>query len=107
MEDAIMIYKLRFVQRFHKKDQELFLQLEKKFIELEKNDPQMPIGRRFVPVSAKEPTNTLIWEAEFPSLEAAIAGLQTIEGNTTHDALLEQQIGCMSETYTELYRELE
>lgn len=102
-----MTFKLRFVQRFHKKDQELFLQLEKKFIMLEQNDPKMPKGRRYQPISAKEPTNTLIWEAEFPSLEAAIAGLQAIEGNTTHDALLERQIGCMSETYTEIYKELE
>lgn len=101
-----MAYKLRFVQRFYKKDQELFLNLEKKFIELEKEDAQMPLGRRYLPVSAKEPTNTLIWEAEFPSLEAAAAALQTIEGNTAHSSLLEQQIGCMSETYTEIYKEL-
>lgn len=101
-----MAYKLRFVQRFHKKDQELFLNLEKNFIELEKKEPRMPVGHRFLPISAKEPTNTLIWEAEFPSLEEAIAALQTIEGNAEHDALLNQQIGCMSETYTETYKEL-
>jgi hypothetical protein len=102
-----MAYKLRFVQKFHKADQELFLKLEKNFIELERKDPRMPVGRRYLPISAKEPTNTLIWEAEFPSLEAAIVALQTIEGNSEHDALLDQQIGCMIEAYTELYKELE
>lgn len=102
-----MTYKLRFVQRIKKEEQELFLQLEQQFVQLEQSDPQMPVGRRFLPVTGKEPSNTLIWEAEFPSWELATSALRAIEENEMHGALLERQIRCMGDTYTEIYRELD
>ena len=101
-----MGYKLKFTQTFDKCDQEAFLALEKKFIELEFNEPALVKGRRYVPVFGKEPTNTLIWEAEFPTLEEAVALLQRIEQSAGHDALLEEQIGYMKDYYMEILREL-
>lgn len=100
------MYRLRFVQRIKKEDQERFLEIEKKFIALEQADPSMPHGRRFVPLAGREPTNTLIWEGDFASCEEAMAALASIEANDTHTQLLQEQIGCMVDTYTELYRSI-
>lgn len=101
-----MMYKMRFVQYFDKSDSEAFLKLEKKFVDLENETPEMTNGRRYVPVIGREPTNCMVWEAEFPSMEAAVQALHTIEQNDTHDALLEEQIRFMRDTYVEIYQEL-
>lgn len=100
------MYKLRFVQEIKKGNQERFLELEKKFIELEMKDSDMPNGRRYIPIMGKEPTNTLIWEAEYETLEETMRALETIEANDEHAALLAEQIGCMRRTWTELYKSI-
>lgn len=100
-----MRYRLRFVQKFEKKHQEAFLHLEKKFIELEKQVPGFPRGQRFLTVSGKEPSNVLIWESDFDSMEETLQALHTIESNSLHDDLLAEQITYMSDTYTEILRE--
>lgn len=102
-----MVYKLRFVQKFKKANQALFLQIEKKFIELEKTEPGFPSGKRFLPVTGKEASNTLIWEAEFSSMEDVVSALHTIEDNTQHDELLAEQIEYMSDTYSEIYKQFQ
>lgn len=101
-----MAYKMRFVQYFDKRDSEMFLNLEKKFVELEEKTPDMKNGRRYVPVIGKEPTNTMIWEGEFETLEAAIEDLKVIQGSSEHDDLLDEQIKYMRDTYVEIYEEL-
>jgi hypothetical protein len=101
-----MVYKMRFVQYFDKKDSEAFLKLEKEFIYLEEKTPDMKKGRRYIPVMGKEPTNTMIWEAEFDSMETAIAALKVIEESSEHDELLDKQIRFMRDTYVEIYKEL-
>lgn len=98
------MYKLRFVQEIKKEYQDRFLEIEKKFIELEEKDPSMPRGKRYLPVMSKEPTNTFIWEAEYETMEKAMRMLQAIEDNDSHTALLAEQIGCMARTWTELYK---
>ena len=98
------MYKLRFVQEIKKEQQDRFLEIEKKFVALEENDPTMPRGRRYLPVMGKEPTNTFIWEAEYETLEEAMRMLEAIESNDTHTALLTEQVGCMARTWTELYK---
>jgi hypothetical protein len=100
-----MAYKLRFVQKFEKANQSSFLKIERLFIELEKSMPDFPIGKRFLPVTGKESTNTLIWEADFEDLEKAVDALQVIESNSMHEKLLAQQIEFMLDTYTEIYKE--
>lgn len=66
----------------------------------------MKKGRRFVPIIGREPSNTLIWEAEFESLASATQALTAIEENAEHDALLEKQTPFMRDAYAEIYREI-
>lgn len=102
-----MVYKLRFVQNFDKSNADVFLTLEKKFIELEKKTPEMKVGKRYMPVIGKEPTNTMIWEAEYDTAEEAFEALRIIENSDEHDALLEEQIRYMRDAYVELYKSLD
>ena len=101
-----MVYKMRFVQYFDKRDSDSFLTLEKKFIQLEEKTPEMKAGRRYISVIGREPTNTMVWEAEFDSMEDAITALKVIEDNSEHDDLLDEQIQFMRDTYVEIYKEL-
>ena len=101
-----MIFKLRFVQYFDKRNEKGFLEAEKLFMLLEKKENDMTKGRRFVSVLGREPSNALIWEAEFESLESATRALTTISENAEHDALLEKQTPFMRDAYAEIYREL-
>lgn len=102
-----MPYKMRFVQYFDKKDADEFLKLERKFIELEKRTSSMANGKRYVPVIGREPTNTLIWECEFASMESATTALKMLEESADHDMLLSEQIVFMRDTFVEIYREIE
>jgi len=102
-----MSYKMRFVQMFDKGASKRFLELESNFIELEKRTPGMKCGRRYVPVMGREPTNTMVWEADYDTMEEAVQALQAIEGNTEHDQFLDEQIQYMRDAYVEIYRELE
>jgi len=101
-----MSYKLRFVQHFDKRDSKAFLTLEMKFIELERNAPDLASGSRYIPVMGREPGNTLVWEAEFGTMEAAMAALKALEDDAGHDVLLDEQIVYMRDAYVELYRKL-
>jgi len=101
-----MAFKMRFVQTYDKCDSQAFLDLERNFIELEKKTPEMKCGRRFVCVIGREPTNTMIWEADYDSMEEAVRALEIIEGNSEHDELLSDQIKFMRDTYVEIYKEL-
>lgn len=102
-----MPYKLRFVQLFDKGASKRFLELEQSFIALEKKTPELKCGRRFVSVTGREPTNTLVWEADYDTIEAAVQALQAIESNPEHDLLLDEQVQFMRDAYVEIYRELE
>lgn len=101
-----MGYKMRFVQTYDKGDAAEFLDLEKTFIELEEKTPNMKKGRRYVSVIGKEPTNTMIWEAEYDTMEEAVKALQIIESNSDHDKLLADQIKYMRDAYVEIYRQI-
>ena len=100
-----MAYKLRFVQKFEKAKKEQFLQIEKKFIDLENAEPDFPIGKRFLPKTGREAINTLIWEAEFRNMEDAISALQKMEESSLHNAIFSEQVKYMTDTYTEIYEE--
>ena len=100
-----MVYKLRFVQTFDKSNEKVFWDWEKKFVELEEKTPELKRGNRYVPVIGREPTNTMIWEAEYDSLEEAMSVIGLLENNDEHDTLLQQQIAYMRDAYVELYRQ--
>ena len=99
-----MPYLLRFVQKFQEHDQAAFLELEKKFIQLEKSAGEFPKGKRYLPYAGREASNTLIWECEFPSLQAVQDALDLLNGDPRHAALFQQQVQFFVESYVEIYQ---
>lgn len=102
-----MPYKLRLVQRFEESKRDKFIELERKFMELEKNKEGFPAGRRFLPYMGREALNTLIWECEFPTLEEVNKALSFMSENPYHEELFKQQSQYFKESYVEIYQVLE
>lgn len=98
-----MTYLVRFVQRFRPESRVDFLQLEKQFIALEQNTPEFPKGKRYMPFSGREPSNTLVWECEFDSLEKATDALSFLENDQRHEQLYSKQVVYFLDAYTEIY----
>jgi hypothetical protein len=93
---------LRLVQQFqHSKKQE-FMTLEKQFAELEHRGI-LPRGERLVPISGREPGNTVIWQARFENLSAAEAALKLFDTNPEHTELANQQKHFFENTWVEFY----
>src|SRR5438034_8436245 len=81
---------MRLVQQFeHSKKQE-FIALEKEFAGLEDRGI-LPRGQRLLPISSRDPANTLIWQASFKDLCAAQAALKLFETNPEHTELANKQ----------------
>ena len=99
-----MKYKLRFVQHFKQEYIKEYLALEKEFERLEQEAAGFPKGRRYLPVSGRESSNTLVWECDFDSLEAAQQGLSLIMNDDRHEALFSKQSQYILGTYTEIYK---
>lgn len=102
-----MAYILRFVQHYRPADQEAFLELEAKFHELERSCPNLPQGRRYQPVATNEPTNTLVWECEFPTLNEVEHALAQLSDDQRHTELFERQSPYITGMWTEIYKVLE
>ncbi len=98
---------MRILQRFDARHEKEFMELEKKFAELEAARPDYPMGRRLQPLAAAEPCNTLVWECEFPDLESANKVLDFFAGDAAHETLLEKQIQFFEKVRIEFYRNLE
>ena len=101
-----MSYKLRFVQRIDQSKKDEFLAIEKEFVAFEKANPHMPQGVRYLPISGKEPTNTLIWECSFDTMDDLTKQLTAIYDHPEHERLLRLQIPYMQDSYAEIYEEL-
>lgn len=101
-----MAYLVRFVQRFRPESRVDFLHLEKQFIALEQNTPEFPKGKRYTPFSGREPSNSLIWECEFESLEKATEALRFLEYDQRHEQLYSKQVVYFLDAYTEIYEAL-
>lgn len=99
-----MSYKLRFVQRFKQENSKEYLEMEKAFEKLETERPGFPKGKRYLPVSGREPSNTLIWECDFDTLEAAQNALSKLMSDDQHEELFNQQSSYIVGTYTEIYK---
>jgi len=97
-----MRYLLRFVQRFRPADEAAFMALERQFAALERKKRGYPRGRRSRPYAGREPLHTLIWEGEFPSLEAAQRALARLAGDPDHARLLRKQLPYFLEAWTEI-----
>ena len=102
-----MAYVLRFVQHYRLADRAVFMELEAKFAEIEHRRADFPKGRRLQPYAGREPTCTLIWESQFPTLAGAQEALARIEGDSEHEKLFRQQVPYMTDAYTEIYEVLD
>jgi hypothetical protein len=98
---------MRIIQQFDASREKEFMELERRFARLEASRPDYPKGRRLQPIAAAEPCNTLIWEAEFPDLEAARRALDFFAGDDAHEELLEKQVCLFKNVRIEFYRNLE
>jgi hypothetical protein len=102
-----MSIRMRIVQRFAAGREREFMALERQFAALEAARPDYPKGRRLQPIAAADPSNTLVWEADFPDLDAARCALDFFAGDVAHERLLEQQREFFAELRTEFYQVLE
>jgi len=98
---------MRIIQRFDPRHEREFMALEDEFAKLEAERPDYPKGKRMQPISGRDPCNTLIWEAEFPDVEAARKPLDFFQGDPAHEALLAKQLPYFREVWIEFYRNLE
>jgi hypothetical protein len=97
----------RVIQQFDFQHESEFMELEKKFEELEAQRPDFPKGgRRMQPIAGPEWKNTLIWECEFPSLDAAQQFLDFCATDSEHDELFRRQLPFFKCVRVEFYRNL-
>jgi hypothetical protein len=102
-----MAFVLRFVQEYAVARRAAFMELEARFAEMERRRDDWPSGRRSQPYAGGLPTNTLIWEHEFPTLAEAEAALARIAGDAEHEELFRVQAPTITSTRTEIYETLE
>lgn len=81
-----------------------YLALEQQFAELEQKTPGFPKGKRYIPYSGRESSNTLIWECEFPTLEEAQGALAFLLADDRHEDLFRQQAKYIVGTHTEIFK---
>ncbi len=98
---------MRILQQFDTTKEKEFMDLEKKFAELEANRPDYPNGKRMQIISATEPCNTLIWESEFPDLNSAYEALDFFSEDKAHELLFEKQSPFFKQVKIEFYKNLE
>lgn|SRR5665647_1895142 len=99
-----MGYKLRFVQKFELGRSPEFIAIEKQFAQFEEQYPEFPKGRRYLPLTGMHPSNTLIWECDFDSLDELHKAHQFLMEDNRHEELFRQQAEYMLDAYTEIYR---
>lgn len=97
---------LKIIQRFQTSKRNEFMELERQFAALEHKGVSLK-GERMTPLVSREPGNTLIWQARFPSLAAAEEALKKIAASPEHTRLYDQQKQYMTDTWTEFYETLE
>jgi hypothetical protein len=98
---------MRIIQQFDAPNENAFMELERKFAELEKSRKDFPKGTRLQPISAAEPCNTLIWQCEFPTIEAAHATLAFFNGDAAHEKLLAKQLPFFRQVRIEFLKHLD
>ena len=97
---------MRIIQQFDAAKEKEFMDLEKKFAELEMNREDYPKGKRLQPISATEPCNSLIWEHEFSDIQTAYKTLDFFSGDASHEELLAQQLPFFKQAKVEFYKKL-
>jgi hypothetical protein len=97
-----MAFVLRFVQRYDLKDRRKFIDLEKKFADMERRRDGWPKGRRSQPFAGREPNNTIICEFEFVTRREAEDAIALMAADAEHEELFRQQVVYMKDTYSEI-----
>lgn len=100
---AVMI---RIVQQFHPAMKQEFIELEKQFAALEHRGI-LPRGERLMPISGRDPGNSIVWQGRFENVAAAEAALKLFETNPEHTELARKQVHCFQGSWVELYEVLE
>jgi hypothetical protein len=90
------------VQRFQHSKREEFIALEKEFAQREHRGI-LPRGERLIPISGREPGNTIVWQRRFESLAEAETALKLFETNPEHTELANQQKHYFEGTWVEFY----
>src|SRR5687767_9055456 len=98
-----MSVRMRIIQQYDITREKEFLELERKFMELERRRSDFPRGIRLKPLSASEPTDTLIWEGTFPTIDAAKKVLEFFAGDAEHEALSALQLPLFREQRIEFH----
>ncbi len=98
---------MRIVQQFDPCHEKEFMALEGQFAALEGRRPDYPKGRRLQPIAGPEASHTLVWECEFPNLEAARAALHLFDEDAEHEALAEKQSPYFRSVRVEFYENLD
>lgn len=98
------MYKLRFIQQFELSKTAAFMQIEKKFSIFEKEFPDFPKGKRYVPHIGRQPSNTLIWECDFDSMTALREAHDFLMNDKRHEELFKEQSQYIISTFTEIYK---
>ena len=97
---------MRLIQHYHPAQKKEFHELEKQFAQLEHRGI-LPRGERTVPISGREPGNTIICEFRFDSLAAAEKALKLIEASEDHTELAKKQHPMFQGSWVEFYEVLE
>ena len=98
---------MRILQQFDPAKETEFMELEKKFADLENDRSDYPKGIRMQPISSSEPCNTLIWQCEFPDIESAYKVLDFFSGDEAHEKLFEKQAPFFKQVKIEFYKNLD
>jgi hypothetical protein len=101
-KEAIVAVMVRLIQQYHPGKKEEFHTLEKQFAELEQRGI-LPRGERLVPISGREPANTIIWQCRFDSLCAAASALRQIDSSAEHTELASKQHPMFRKSWIEFY----
>jgi hypothetical protein len=98
---------MRISQQFDPGQEQQFMDLEKKFDELEKSRADFPKGQRMQPIAASEPNNTLIWQHEFQDIQSAYKTLDFFNGDEEHENLFRKQVIFMKQVKVEFFKVLD
>jgi len=102
-----MPFILRITQRYLVKDRAAFMALEAKFAAMEQARSDFVKGRRRQPCIGRQPSNTLIWESEFPTLAEAQAAIAKLGSDPAHEELFRQQDAYITDAWMEIDEVLE
>jgi len=98
---------MRIIQEYDVRHEKAFMKLEKLFAKLEAKRKDYPKGKRMKPIAGLLPSNTLIWECEFPDIKNAKNALSFFEGDSEHEKLLKKQIPFFKNIHIEFYENLD